>query len=171
MFFEKKAFTLIELVVIMAIISLLMGVTIAIYTDYSQTVKLDAATKNFVDSLYLARKKARAADVSRCDTGIGGEQGSVSSYQVEKVDSIEYQIIPVCSVGTPLPIVRRLDNGVIFKSFPNPVEFKILTSFSPTAPSVCIILSLNDKRCRYAHATADGVISSGKLANCSLSCP
>ena len=173
MFFKKKAFTLIELIIIVAIISLLTGGTVAVYTNYSRAVKLETATDNFIDSLYLARKKARAADTSQCPPG-----ENVYAYGVEKSsNNTDYQIIPRCSSGTPIPISKTLDNGVEFKSFTvlpaPPLEFNILTAFSLSSPSACIILGFpnNDKDCRYVEVSAEGVISSGKLSKCSDSCP
>jgi len=168
MFLEKKAFTLIELIVVIATISILMGQAIASYTNYSQTVRLEMATKKFTDSLYLARKKARAADASQCSTG-----ETVSLYEVTKTNQTDYEIFPLClpSLIKGTSIKKSLDNGVVFKTFPSTplIEFKTVVG-SSLSSSVCIILDLNNS-CRYVSVSTRGIITNGKLNNCSDPCP
>jgi len=166
MFVKKNAFSLIELLVVLATISLLTGGAVAFYANYSREVGLNTATKNFIDSLYLARKKARAGDTSQCPEG-----EEVFSYEVTKTTALDaqYKIFPICSSGTgeDQAIVRTLTSGVKFKLFPaSPIEFKASTAFSSSATQACVVLELADN-CRYVSVSAKGVIATGKLTKCS----
>lgn len=60
---RNAGFTLLELIVVMAIMALFFGISIANYNGYTAEKKFDAEVKKFTDILELAKSKARAGDV------------------------------------------------------------------------------------------------------------
>ena len=59
---NRKGFTLIELIVVIFIISLFAGLSIANYGAFNEEKKLDDEVKRLSATLYLARSKASSAD-------------------------------------------------------------------------------------------------------------
>lgn len=59
----KKSFTIIEILVVISIIVLFIGSTLAQYNTYTQQLKLKNEAKKLVDVLELAKKKALSADL------------------------------------------------------------------------------------------------------------
>ncbi|MEN9327751.1 MAG: hypothetical protein RI947_559 [Candidatus Parcubacteria bacterium] len=60
---KHAGFTLIELIVVIAIMTLFFGISIANYNGFTAEKKFDAEVKKFVDILELAKSKARAGDI------------------------------------------------------------------------------------------------------------
>lgn len=59
----KKGFSLIELLVVITIIFIMTGMSIAAYNKFTQYQKLDTATKKVDDIIELTRKKAISSDL------------------------------------------------------------------------------------------------------------
>ncbi len=60
----EKGYTLIELLIVIAIIALFSGLSLAYYNNYTDDRKLAGETKQLVDVLNLAYKKATAVDLT-----------------------------------------------------------------------------------------------------------
>lgn len=67
-------FTLIELIIVISVLTLFFGFSLAMYNDFNETKKLEAETKKLVEVLELAKKKiisgdksALSDDYSSCD--------------------------------------------------------------------------------------------------------
>ncbi len=60
---NKKGFTLIELLIVITIIILLAGFSLAYYNNFTAEKTLDEEAKRLTNNLDLARKKASSADV------------------------------------------------------------------------------------------------------------
>ncbi len=60
----QKAFTLIELIIVVSIITIILGISLAKYNDFTEKKKLDQDADKLVDVLETARKKAMAGDLS-----------------------------------------------------------------------------------------------------------
>ena len=87
---NSKGFTLIELIVVIFIISLFAGLSIANYGSFNEEKKLDDEVKRLSATLYIARSKASSADADPavCDDFRGYwvrlDTSSPSSYISER---------------------------------------------------------------------------------------
>ena len=82
---RKRGFTLIELMVVISIIALLVGLSIAGYSNFNKTQTLQAAAKDLKNNLRLAQNKALAQEKPTTCTCLSGYQVMIgpSSYQMQ----------------------------------------------------------------------------------------
>lgn len=59
---NKKSFTLIELIIVVGIITIFTGISLASYNTFNDQAKLKTETQKFADILELAKKKAASSD-------------------------------------------------------------------------------------------------------------
>ena len=76
----SNAFTLIELLIVVTIIGLFSGLSLAYYNNFGEQAKLKEETRKLVDVLELAKKKADAGDTpTSCGSGFSGYQVTVNN--------------------------------------------------------------------------------------------
>ena len=168
-----KAFTLIEIIIVVAIMILFAGLSIGYYNDFTQQKKLDEETSKMIDVLELAKKKTSSGDSSMC-TADPQSSARVVDYSVIVNSATTYQLSPNCSVGTPNPINYTTNSNIIFPTvFPVPtssVQFKTLSA--GTTPYCFILKNSSSNKCRYINVEAGGVICEGSCGSCDVcSCP
>lgn len=59
----KSSFTLIEILVVIGIMLVFLGMTLAQFNGYNETLKLKSEARKLVDTIELARKKSLASDL------------------------------------------------------------------------------------------------------------
>lgn len=126
----SKGFTLIELILVVLLISIIVGLTLASYNSLTEERKLTKETEKFHDILELAKKKASTAENTESCSNYSG-------YSVEIVNSYTYTLNILCSpvstvqtysIGQELSVGSTLTTISILKtSGQSKVEFKPLT--------------------------------------------
>lgn len=164
----KSAFTLLELIIVISIILLFGGLTLAYYNNFTEDQKLTSTASKFVDVLELAKKKAGSADTSMC-ASVAGITPAVEKYTVSENSNTSYRLAPNCTATSPTNQDYQTESGVIFQSFPNPIDFKPLTG---GATSTCIVIKNNSNaKCRYVKVETSGAICDDVCTCGSCVCP
>jgi len=133
----KNGLTLIELIVVMAIIALLSGGGLAAYTSFNQSQTLKAAAENVKNNLRLVQ--SRALSQEKPATGCAVLDG----FRVDiSVGTANYSYLALCNGDIPLETSRQslspLPAGVTFASAnPNQVIFRLLGS-GATAAAIAV---------------------------------
>lgn len=163
----RHGFSLIEILIVISILILFSGMSIAYFNEFTEDKKLESESRKVVDVLELAKKKARAADLSRCsfDPLVTPQ---VRNYSLVVVNPTEYQIVPECLTGTPAPIIYNLEKNVMFMIPTVAVDFYPL---SAGASKRCLYLrnSISNK-CRNVKVGEVGLIDSD-TCTCNMCCP
>jgi len=162
----KPSFTLIELIIVIGIITLFSGFSLAMYNDFTETKKLEAETKKFVEVLELAKKKINSGDKpTTCDT--------LLNYKVT-YSTNAYQVFAQCfssiiqigsSIDLPLNIIltvsppASLPDEVIFKPFGLGVDLGV-----GVVEKNVLIKNNNNSKCRQINIKNSGVINEQKTA-------
>lgn len=120
----KKAFTLIELIIIIVIISLLFSAMIAYYNKANEQKKLTTAMQKLDDVLHLIQKKAIAGDIyTTCDNFTG--------YQIQFIGNNQYAAYFCCNdiCDNPDYLIKNytLDSPLTLNPSIDTIYFKPLT--------------------------------------------
>lgn len=163
----KNGYTLIELLIVITIIALFSGLSLAYYNNFSETKKLDADTAKFLNVIELARKKAVSSDASMCSGP--NITPAVAEYNVNLLDQSSYQLAPNCTTGSANNITYSLATNIIF---PDPVVTLAFYPLTGAAPG-CVILKNNTlSTCKYINVEQAGTACEGKCASCATcACP
>lgn len=102
----KNAFTLIELIVAVGIISVFSGMSLAGYLNYTEELKLKSEAGRLISTIELAKKKASSGELF--DTGCTNFEG----YRVE-ISANSFNLLFLCD---------GLQQQVQGNSFNNPVS-------------------------------------------------
>ena len=156
----SNSFTIIELLIVVAIIALFSGLSLAYYNNFGQQAKLKEEARKIVDVLELAKKKANSGDIPpgvTCSSGFNG-------YQVKGTDKKTYLLSLCCGGQCNLPINTYsipANSNVVINSMKyfidithsydiSYVKFKLLTAgvnipnpSDPLDPSKEILISLD----------------------------
>lgn len=124
---KNFSFTLIEIIVVVGLIILMTGLSLATYNKYNLQKSVDAETQKFIDVLELAKKKASAGDVSQCLPGGPLVTPQASSYSVNINPPDQYELVPICPTGTPSAVSYASENNIQFNNNTFSAEFKSLT--------------------------------------------
>jgi len=158
----EKAFTLIELLIVISVILLFSGLSLAAYNDFNEAKKLEAETKKFVEVLELAKKKIMSGDKpSTCSL--------LQSYKVSYGGSV-YQLFAQCSsdiqIGSnfnlPTNIIFISSDEIIFKPFGLGTYLGVDGSGNEFLTKSVIIKNNNNSQCRQVTVEASGNINEQK---------
>lgn len=154
---SQNSFTLIELLIVVTIILLLSGLSLAYYNQFNEQKKLEKETEKLVDVLELAKKKATSAD-------IGGYSCPVfSGYQVA-VGASSYSLRLCCSADcTTNYSIQTYDFPTNISSTVNNIQFKPLATGVVTAASIKIRSSAINK-CQQISVSLAGVIATTSVS-------
>ncbi len=146
---KNAAFTLIEIIVVLAVFSLTFGMGLAYYNNFNSQKTLEQEAQRINDVLHLFQKKAVAGDAS------GASCTSFSGYQI-RVSGSQYTAKVCCSsnCNTGTDIKNYIIPSSITASFVNfPVYFKSLTgelvdnqakvTLSIPTPSKCFQITID----------------------------
>lgn len=110
---EKRGFTLVEILIVIATLTLLFGIGYANFRDFQRRQQVEMAKRTVIADLRLAQESALSGkkpslSVSECEI--------LNYYTFERVDTNTYQIRVNCSGSFTL--VKKVDlQGIIIESF------------------------------------------------------
>lgn len=93
---NSRAFTLIEIIVVVAITLILTGISLAYYNQYSEQKKLETEAEKFVDVLNLARNKAISGEENPCSV-YAGPNKAFGGHRVRYADGDKYLLRICCT--------------------------------------------------------------------------
>lgn len=117
---QRKAFTLIELLIVVSIMALLFSAGVASFRSFSRGRKLAAVKEQVLSDLRFAQ------ELSLSGTKPAGCTGDLIGYQFSRFDQDTYKIIASCTTGSP--VERKmvdLDTGFTLGHF-SPLTFEVL---------------------------------------------
>ena len=116
---KNHAYTLIELLVGISIISIIFSVGFASYRDFSRRQALTGITKAIVSDLRLIQQKSLSGEKpSSCTT--------LSGYQLDITSTTTYNLVADCSTNVVVKTVDLTEAGVTISSNTDPIIFKVL---------------------------------------------
>ncbi|MCL4375003.1 prepilin-type N-terminal cleavage/methylation domain-containing protein [Patescibacteria group bacterium] len=154
------SFTLVELLIVTAVILLMTGFSLASYNQYTEDRRLDAEANKVVNMLFLAHKKALSGDTSQC----ADPAAELLEYEVSFTAS-GLQISPSCSHGSADASTLNLETDIVFNPVPGSVTFAPLSGKIPGAGTEVIVYNNKNNRCKKITISAAGVIDTA------TSCP
>lgn len=118
----NQSFTLIEIIVVLAIMGLMTGLVLSRYNDFTQTKLLSNNVRRAIDILELAKKKANSGDASASCTQFNGYKFLISS-------TTRFSLNKNCESNVDTLIqIYNLDGGLQFKNGANEsVLFRVLS--------------------------------------------
>lgn len=147
-----SAFTLIELVIVIGIIAIFSGMSLASYVTFNDQKKLEQEAKKFSDVLELARKKTSAGDTTMCSSA-SPIVPEVNYYSVTFTSTTKYNLTAVCNVGTAQSFSYNLPSNIAFSPKPADISFQRLNmglsagaqtiTFKHTGLSKCCTVSID----------------------------
>jgi len=159
---ESNGFTLIELIVVISIIILISGLTLAYYNNFTEQQKLDGETNKIVSIIELAKRMAFVSDLQNIDCqGFSGYTVSfaASSYSMKLVCT------PVC-VETRCSRTFALSSSNFTLTSDSPtLTFKPM--YSGIEPATGINITLTDSllnKCKKINVSSNGIVS--KTSTC-----
>ena len=158
---ESNGFTLIELIVVITIIILLSGLSLAYYNNFTEQQKLDAEVNKIISVLELAKKKASASDLQNVDCqGFSGYTVSfaASSYSMKLVCT------PDCGTSCSRMFLLSSANLILTSDSPTLTFKPMYAGIEPTA-GVNITLTANGlNKCKKINVSSNGIVS--KASTC-----
>jgi len=166
----EQGFTLIELVVVLAFVSIISTVGIAGYMQYSRVQKLNSASLDFATVLQTA--KSRALSQVKPDSG-ACNSSDLNGYQVYISSSTAFQTLAKCADGTVDSASKTLPLNISF-SLPNSaasatIFFNVLTGLVTVTVGVTninidsgYIITLNSSENSSIHKTVT-VYANGRI--------
>jgi len=159
----KKAFTFIELLIVVTIMIIFSVLLLASYNNFTERKRLEAEGKKIVDVLELAKKKSISRDLSPDSDFICAEFGG---YSVDFFSSTSYRLIYHCEAVESTVKYYVLDKNLTVSPVEE-IQFNPYLGVTNEAGSIIIILanSLTDK-CVNITIYTSGVIEEGSIVDC-----
>lgn len=117
--FNNYAYTLIELLIGISIISIIFSVGFASYRDFSRRQALTGVTKSIVSDLRLIQQKSLSGEKPDSCTTLSG-------YQMDITSTTTYNLVADCSTNVVVKTVDLAEAGVTISSNADPIIFKVL---------------------------------------------
>ena len=138
---NKKSFTLIELLIVVTVIGLFSGLSIAYYNNFTNEKKLEAGADQVYNVLELAKKKTSSGDLSNQTCDPFPDPFLFDGYEVKSsADGSSYSLF-FCCEGTCETLIKTydLENPITFDPASLSIQFKVLTA--PVTEQTFIIKS------------------------------
>lgn len=113
-----KGFTLLELIIVVALVSSLSIVGIVAYRDYSQRQALETAAQDLASTIQLAKSRA-ISQVQPSDCSTGGLSLDGYRINIPFLNQPEYKISAICEGNSYDTKTFRLPKGIDFDSTTN----------------------------------------------------
>lgn len=192
-FYKEKSYTLIEIIVVIAIIAIISGIGLAYYNQFTEEKKLEAEVEKFVDVLNLARQKAISGQVdSACDLYIPNlslvppdPPKAFGGYRVRFTDAAPisnpseiYQLRICCTnpcfVRSPWNHVRDVSSYRLTSNIKLKWHTSAIATFIPlygkmddNADRTVTFKNITLNKCIQVTINASGIISTAKDDSCS----
>ncbi len=143
---KKDGFTIIELLVVISIMALFIGATLAQYNTYTQQLKLKNEAKKLVDVLELAKKKALSADLQdkNCSNFTGYRlTTSVNSYSLLFGCSSVYTSVQNYNLPTNVTITVGTGDYNFSPLMNNPIFISNTIRLKNSAINKCVNISIS----------------------------
>ena len=150
--FHESGFTLLEVVMVVAIISVISVAGAGYYVNYAKSIELESAAKNILSDLRNARSKAMAGE-SDLKWGVHLTNGSDDYYELYSTPTTYADVSMTTSTTT------YLSSAVIFTAPPSNSSSDVLFTKiqgTPNASSTISIFSRNATR--TIMVTTNGII-------------
>jgi prepilin-type N-terminal cleavage/methylation domain-containing protein len=134
---NKCAFTLIELIISLVVISLLSGITLAYYNKLNASKKLEQETNKLIDVLELAKNKALTNDLGNQNAS----ECNLKGYAVEFSGDRNYFLVQQCATQNFFLSNYSLTDSVRFLSPPANILFSPLTGSNNGSATITLIES------------------------------
>lgn len=158
---RSRAFTLIELIVVIAIIVLMSGLSLAYYNNFTEQQKLEGETNKIIEVLELAKKRALASDLQNITCEKFG--GYVVSFTANSY-SMKLSCTPDCGISCKRTFLVSSSNFAIISDSPI-LTFKPM--YSGIVPAAGVNVTLTDSqlnKCKKINISSTGIIS--KTSTC-----
>ncbi len=131
-------FTLLELLVVVSIMVLVFGISIASFNTFNKRERLQQAALNFKTALRYAQTRALSADKpSNCD-----QSDTFVGMHVDFPNTGTYTVTHECSSGLVGTVESTLlPTGIVFTSLPTAFTLKVLSSMTTLAADQTIALT------------------------------
>jgi prepilin-type N-terminal cleavage/methylation domain-containing protein len=162
----KNSFTLIEMMVVVTIILLLSGASLAWYGNLTKAQSLDKELEHIRSLLEAAKTNASTGSTELCTNPT---TSNISGYDVEFTAG-SVALRPNCDTS-PTPVVYKPSDQLIVGTPVTTVHFN--TDGTP-ASAVCLPFGyVGSTRCSYLNVSETGLITSGECTQCTPSfiCP
>jgi len=155
---RRKGATLVELIVMIAAISLFFGIGSRAYTNFNTSKKLEGETKRLVEFLEVAKKRIMSGDKSSISSSC-----TVSSYSVV-ISPSSYLLSAQCPTDIQVGSTYELSDN--YSLSPVTVKFEL---FGLGSNAACTILTDNNETiCRTISVDTAGTIThSDQQSTCS----
>jgi len=156
---RSKAFTLIELIVVISIIILMSGLALAYYNNFTEQQKLNAEADKIITVLELAKKKAFVSDLQNVDCQ------EFSGYLVSfSANSYSMKLICTPDCGSSCSRTFSLSSANMSLTVAT-LTFKPM--YSGVVPAAGINVTLTDSilnKCKKINVSSMGIVS--KASTC-----
>lgn len=160
---SRNAFTLIELLIGAGFVILFFGITLASSRGFGKKLQLEAEKDRFINTLELAKKKARVGDRGGCTT--------LSNYQISILNDQSYSLNPICTSGSGNSQTFTLKQSSSIRITDYTIQN---TTFQPLTQSVspnCIIISdTSTDRCYKLTIIESGITNDENQAGSFCTC-
>lgn len=154
-----NGFTLIEIIIVVAIIILFSGLSLVYYNNFNEQTKLKEEARKLVDVLELAKKKASSGDTpTSCEGGFNGYRVDVNanSYSLSSCcGGICNTTSPVTTYNLPTSLTTYAGTGYIQYS-----QLNLAINMTISSPIKIKNSSLsNSANCLEINITSNGIVT------------
>ena len=155
--YNSRSFTLIETLIVSAIIVVMSGISIAVFTSYKDDRVLNAQVSLFTRSLDIAKSKAAAGDVSLCTNS---QTAHVNGYKLI-VDPTGIKIQPGCDT-VPTPLFYSIPANIIIPTLSLQFDSVNYRGMS----KVFQIKNTETDMCKFVRIDETGFVTNGDCRSC-----
>lgn len=156
---QRSGFSLIELIIVIATLSLFFGFSLASYNSFNETKKLEADAREFIETLELAKTKATVGEKP-------DDLCVLQSFTVTYDNSSnQYSMNAQCPTDQTIVSSKTLSNGGAFQSAGSAIFYPL--NKPATFSSSCVLIkNTHTNKCRQITLDSPGIISETQNDTC-----